>query len=62
MEIGTFCETVIKNRKPLLVVNGLDDDGWKSAPEMGVGMVSYLGYPVSWPDGRVFGTICVLAQ
>ncbi len=60
MDIGTFCETVIKNRQPLLVVNGLEDDAWKSAPEMGVGMVSYLGYPVSWPDGRIFGTICVL--
>ncbi len=60
MDIGTFCETVIKNREPLLVANALEDDQWKSAPEIGVGMVSYLGFPVSWPDGRVFGTICVL--
>ena len=60
MEIGTFCETVIKNRQPLLVANGLEDNAWESAPEMGVGMVSYLGYPISWPDGRIFGTICVL--
>jgi PAS domain S-box-containing protein len=60
MDIGTFCETVIKSRKPLLVANGLEDDQWKSAPEMRVGMVSYLGFPVFWPDGRVFGTICVL--
>ena len=60
MEIGTFCETVIKNREPLLVANALEDDQWKSAPEIGVGMVSYLGFPVLWPDGRMFGTICVL--
>jgi PAS domain S-box-containing protein len=60
MDIGTFCETVIKNREPLLVVNGLEDDKWKTAPEMQVGMVSYLGFPVLWPDGRMFGTICVL--
>ena len=60
MDIGTFCETVIKSREPLLVVNGLEDDEWKLAPEMKVGMVSYLGYPVFWPDGRVCGTICVL--
>ncbi len=60
MDIGTFCETVIKNRELLLVVNALEDDQWKSAPEIGVGMVSYLGFPVSWPDGRIFGTICVL--
>ncbi len=60
MDIGTFCETVIKNREPLLVTNALEDDQWKLAPEIGVGMVSYLGFPVSWPDGRMFGTICVL--
>jgi PAS domain S-box-containing protein len=23
-------------------------------------MVSYLGFPISWPDGEIFGTICVL--
>jgi GAF domain-containing protein len=60
MDIGTFCETVIKTREPLLVANALEDDQWKSAPELQVGMVSYLGFPVAWPDGRMFGTICVL--
>jgi PAS domain S-box-containing protein len=60
MDIGTFCETVIKSREPLLVANALDDDRWKCAPEIQVGMVSYLGYPVLWPDGRMFGTICAL--
>ena len=60
MDIGTFCETVIKSREPLLVVNALKDDQWKTAPEIQVGMVSYLGLPVIWPDGRMFGTICVL--
>jgi PAS domain S-box-containing protein len=60
MDIGTFCETVIKNNQPLLVANALEDDQWKSAPEIQVGMISYLGFPVLWPDGRMFGTICVL--
>ncbi|TIM80996.1 MAG: PAS domain S-box protein, partial [Mesorhizobium sp.] len=60
MDIGTFCETVIKSREPLLVINALEDDQWKLAPEIQVGMVSYLGFPVVWPDGRMFGTICVL--
>jgi PAS domain S-box-containing protein len=60
MEAGTFCETVIKSRAPLLVANALEDDQWALAPEIRVGMVSYLGLPVLWPDGRMFGTICVL--
>ena len=60
MDIGTFCETVIKTREPLLVPNALEDDQWKSGPEAQIGMISYLGFPVSWPDGKIFGTICVL--
>ena len=60
MDIGTFCETVIKNRAPLFVPNALEDDQWRQAPEIKTGMVSYLGLPVVWPDGRMFGTICVL--
>jgi signal transduction histidine kinase len=60
MDIGTFCETVIKSRAPLLVANALEDDQWTQAPEIKTGMVSYLGLPVVWPDGRMFGTICVL--
>ncbi len=60
MDIGTFCETVIKTRQPVLVPNALEEAQWASAPEIQVGMVSYLGFPVVWPDGRMFGTICVL--
>jgi PAS domain S-box-containing protein len=60
MDIGTFCETVINSREPLLVADGREDQQWQSAPELRVGMVSYLGFPVLWPDGRMFGTICVL--
>lgn len=60
LDIGTYCEAVIKNRAPVLVENALADAAWTSAPELRVGMVSYLGYPVAWPDGRIFGTVCVL--
>ena len=24
------------------------------------GMTSYLGFPITWPNGDIFGTICVL--
>ncbi len=24
------------------------------------GLRSYLGYPIRWPDGSLFGTICVM--
>ncbi len=60
MDVGTYCETVIKTREPLLVANALQDGQWTRAPDVQLGMISYLGFPVSWPDGRMFGTICVL--
>ena len=29
-------------------------------PDIKLGMISYLGVPIVWPDGEIFGTICVL--
>jgi signal transduction histidine kinase len=60
LNTGLYCETVMKTRQCLLVPDAMRDDGWKSNPDIKLGMISYLGFPVAWPDGRIFGTICVL--
>jgi PAS domain-containing protein len=60
LNTGLYCETVMKTRQPLLVPDALRDEVWKSNPDILLGMISYLGVPVSWPDGEIFGTICVL--
>jgi PAS domain S-box-containing protein len=60
LNTGLYCETVMSTRKPLLVPDALQDAEWKSNPDIKLGMISYLGFPVSWPDGEIFGTICVL--
>jgi PAS domain S-box-containing protein len=57
---GLYCETVINSRNRLLVPNALTDPRWKDNPDVKLNMISYLGFPLSWPDGRPFGTICVL--
>ena len=57
---GLYCETVIKSRSKLLVSDALADDNWKNNPDVKLGMISYLGFPVFMPDGSPFGTICVL--
>ncbi len=57
---GHYCERVIRSAHGLRVVDARTDPDWQNSPEVGYGVVSYLGLPVSWPDGRVFGTICVL--
>lgn len=56
---GHYCEVVVKNRKKLLVSNALENDNWKDSIEVEKGMISYLGFPLKWPDGDIFGTICV---
>src|SRR4029453_16247751 len=60
LNTGLYCETVMKTRQSLLVPDALRDKEWKSNPDIKLGMISYLGFPVSWPDGQIFGTICVL--
>ncbi|OKY77095.1 MAG: Signal transduction histidine kinase containing PAS domain [Candidatus Methanohalarchaeum thermophilum] len=57
---GLYCEKVIKSKDKLLVPHAQKDERWKNNPDVELGMVSYLGFPLEWPDEDVFGTICVL--
>src|SRR3984893_16193502 len=50
----------MRTRQPLLVPDALQEEEWESNPDIKLGMISYLGFPIAWPDGRIFGTICVL--
>jgi PAS domain S-box-containing protein len=60
LNTGLYCETVMKTRQLLLVPDALVDQDWKFNPDIKLGMISYLGFPVAWPNGDIFGTICVL--
>jgi len=60
LNTGLYCETVMKQRSPLLVPDALHDPQWDHNPDIELGMIYYLGYPLVWPDGEIFGTICVL--
>jgi len=60
LNTGLYCETVMKTRQLLLVPNALVDAEWKVNPDIKLGMISYMGFPVAWPNGDIFGTICVL--
>jgi GAF domain-containing protein len=57
---GLYCETVVTKNHELLVPNALFDEAWRNNPDVKLNMISYLGYPIRWPDGKPFGTICVL--
>src|SRR5712691_9067691 len=59
LDTGPYCETVMETGRRLLVSDALENEAWKSNPHVKLGMISYLGVPIGWPDGRIFGTICV---
>lgn len=57
---GLYCETVIRTGSKLLVPDSLADDHWKDNPDVKLNMISYLGFPIRYPNGDPFGTLCVL--
>lgn len=59
---GLYCQTVIQTQRELLVANALKDQQWMSNPDIKLGMISYYGLPLNFPNGEPFGTICVLDQ
>ena len=57
---GLYCERVIDTKSKLLIPNALKNEEWNKNPDIKLGMISYLGFPILWPNGDVFGTTCVL--
>lgn len=56
---GLYCEEVIKNREELEVNNAAEIKKWQNSIYMENGLKAYLGYPLVWPNGKIFGTICI---
>ena len=57
---GLFCETVMGNNELLHVYNLHADKHWRHLADSPGNITSYLGLPIHWPDGEIFGTICVM--
>ena len=57
---GLYCETVMRRRESLQVSDARSDPDWAHNPDVKLGMISYLGVPLLWPDDSIFGTVCVL--
>jgi len=56
---GHYCQNVIENKKYMEVQNAAEDPDWEEAPELELGLNAYIGQPILWPTGEVFGTICI---
>jgi PAS domain S-box-containing protein len=57
---GLFCETVSKSREMLIIPNALKDPQWEDSFGAKNGFISYLGFPIFWPNGDIFGTVCAM--
>lgn len=55
-----YCEHVLRHNRLLFVPNALTDPHWHDNPDVKRGMINYLGLPLHWPNGDLFGTLCVL--
>ncbi len=55
-----YCFGVFQNDGELIVEDATCDPRWLDNDDLEYGMTFYMGYPLKWPDGEVFGTICVL--
>jgi signal transduction histidine kinase/DNA-binding response OmpR family regulator len=60
LEGDLYCETVIKTQQALHIPNALEDPDWATNPDIELGMISYFGLPLNWPDKTPFGTLCIL--
>ncbi len=61
LETNIFCRKIVETRQQLYVNHATADPEWESNPEVTQdGFNSYLGFPIFWPDGDPFGTICVM--
>lgn len=57
---GLYCERVIAENEKLVICNALKFSEWKENPDIEKDMICYLGFPINKPNGKPFGTICLL--
>ncbi|MPM05324.1 hypothetical protein SDC9_51612 [bioreactor metagenome] len=57
---GLYCERVLSTNQMLIVENARITTEWDHNPDLQFDLVSYLGFPIHYPDGSLFGTICIL--
>ncbi len=53
----TYCYYVMRERRMIHVPDSAKDDRWETPP---LGMRAYVGVPLLWPDGTLFGSMCIM--
>ncbi|MEZ7195602.1 histidine kinase dimerization/phosphoacceptor domain -containing protein [Pseudodesulfovibrio karagichevae] len=60
--LGVYCETTMTGNTVNFVPDSLNDEAWKNNPSVEFSLISYIGVPIRWPDGELFGTLCALGD
>ncbi|NRF64458.1 sensor domain-containing diguanylate cyclase [Vibrio coralliilyticus] len=57
----SFCRHMVETRQDLYVPSAATHEVWSAVPPVAEGAVrSYCGIPIFWPNGKPFGSICVI--
>jgi len=56
---SVYCEKTVNDEKMLEINNATKIKRWEGYLAIDHGLISYLGYPIFNPQGKVVGTICV---
>ncbi len=54
---GTYCEKILNTGQTLQISNVLNDIEWKNSPDLANNLISYIGVPLIWPNGVLFGAL-----
>ncbi len=60
LHLNSYCANVLRTQKPLHIADATQVPEMHDNPTAALGLVFYHGYPLYWPDGHLFGTICIL--
>lgn len=57
---GSYCEAVISSQQIVEIPDASNDPLWIHNAQLNNGLLNYLGFPLNYPDGIPFGSLCVL--
>ena len=57
---GVYCAKVASRHDRILVHDARKEPEWSDSPTAKAGIYAYLGFPICWPNGDVFGTLCAV--
>ncbi len=60
--LGLYCEEVLCRGRLVTIKDARDTPLWAESSDAQRGLTSYIGLPIRWPDGELYGTICMLGQ